>query len=84
MTTTLSSKGQVVLPRRVRLQLGLQSGTRFDVSTNGGKVVLVPRLSRGRARLVSDRTTGLPTLLPPKGTPPLTRAAVREALAEFP
>ena len=84
MTTTLSSKGQIVLPRRVRSQLGLQPGTRFDVTAHGRTVVLAPRLSSGSAKLVRDRRTGLPTLVPPKGTPALTRAAVRDALADFP
>ena len=40
MTTTLSSKGQVVLPRRLRTKLGLLPGTKFDVHTDkGGEVV---------------------------------------------
>jgi AbrB family looped-hinge helix DNA binding protein len=84
MTTTLSSKGQVVLPRQVRSKLGLQPGTEFDVSTSGENVLLVPRLRRGKARLVRDRKTRLPTLIPPPGTPPLTSEAVRAALADFP
>ena len=84
MTTILSSKGQVVLPRQVRAKLGLQPGTQFDVTTQGEHVLLVPRLTRGRAKLVRDRKTGLPTLVPPSGTPPLTSDAVRAALADFP
>lgn len=84
MTTTLSSKGQIVLPRRVRSKLGLQPGTQFDVSTSGEKVVLVPRGPRGKAKLVRNRKTGMPTLVPPRGTPPMTSEAVRAALADFP
>lgn len=84
MTTILSSKGQVVLPRAVRSKLGLQPGTQFDVSTSGEKVVLVPRIRLGMAKLVRDRKTGLPTLIPPRGTPAMTSEAVREALADFP
>jgi AbrB family looped-hinge helix DNA binding protein len=83
MTTRLSSKGQVVLPRRVRSKFGLQPGTQFDVSTRGEHIVLVPRIPRGRAKLVRDKT-GLPTLIPPPGTPPMTNKSVREALADFP
>lgn len=84
MTTTLSSKGQVVLPRRVRAQLGLRPGMKFDVNTKGESVVLVPRGPRGAAKLVRDRKSGLPTLIPPPGTPPMTSDAVRAALADFP
>jgi bifunctional DNA-binding transcriptional regulator/antitoxin component of YhaV-PrlF toxin-antitoxin module len=84
MTTTLSSKGRIALPRRVCSRLGLLPGMRFDVTMQGETVVLAPRLPSRKAKLVRDRKTGLPTLLPPTGTPPLTHAAVRDALADFP
>lgn len=84
MTTTLSSKGQIVLPRHVRSKLGLQPGTRFDVSMSGETVVLVPQRNPGKARVVRDQKTGLPTLTPPPGTPPLTSASIKEMLADFP
>jgi AbrB family looped-hinge helix DNA binding protein len=84
MTTTLSSKGQVVLPRQVRSKLGLQPGTQFDVSTSGESIVLLPRGPRGKAKLIRDRKSGLPTLIPPPGTPPMTSETVRAALADFP
>ena len=38
----------------------------------------------GRARIVQDELTGLPVIVPPKGTPPLTSEIVRGALADFP
>ncbi len=84
MTTTLSSKGQVVLPRRVRSRLGLQPGTQFEVRTSGDAIMLLPRGPRGKARLARDGKSGMPTLIPPPGTPPMTSAAVRAALADFP
>lgn len=84
MTTTLSSRGQVVLPRNLRAKLGLLPGTRFDVSTSGEKVVLVPQSKPGKVRLTRDRKTGLPTFHVPPGTPPLTSDWVRATLADFP
>lgn len=39
-TTRLSSKGQVVIPERIRRRLGLKSGTEFVVLGEGGTVVL--------------------------------------------
>ena len=85
MTTVLSSKGQVVLPRPVRSKLGLQPGTRFDVhADSNGNVVLAPRSVRKIVRVKRDRKTGLPTFIVPPGTPPMTSEWVREQLADFP
>lgn len=84
MTTVLSSKGQVVVPRSVRTKLGLQPGTQFDVRAEGENVVLAPRSTRKAARLKRDRKTGLPTFVVPPGTPELTTEFVRNALADFP
>lgn len=84
MTTILSSKGQVVVPRSVRSKLGLEPGTQFDVRTDGDNVVLAPRTRRKAARLKRDPKTGLPTFVVPAGTPDLTSQFVRNALADFP
>jgi len=40
--TRLSSKGQVVIPRQVREELGLVPGTRFYVRVDEGSIVLQP------------------------------------------
>ena len=39
-TTTLSSRGQVVIPEEIRTQLGLKPGARFVVLGDGDVVVL--------------------------------------------
>jgi AbrB family looped-hinge helix DNA binding protein len=51
--TTLSAKGQVVIPREVREHLGFQPGQRFTVVEKGNAVVLVPlaRFAEQRGRL---------------------------------
>jgi len=41
-TTTMSSKGQVVIPEAIRQQLGLQSGTQFIIVGDRDVVVLRP------------------------------------------
>jgi AbrB family looped-hinge helix DNA binding protein len=84
MTTILSSKGQVVLPLRVRSKLGLQPGTKFEVSTSGETVVLVPCGTRRIVRPKRDPKTGMPTFPVPPGTPKITSEWVREQLADFP
>lgn len=40
--TTVSVKGQVVIPKSVREALGLRPGTRLLVDTQGDKIVLTP------------------------------------------
>jgi AbrB family looped-hinge helix DNA binding protein len=41
--TTLTSKGQMTLPKDVREDLGLVPGDRIDVVKEGGKYVLNPK-----------------------------------------
>jgi AbrB family looped-hinge helix DNA binding protein len=60
-TATLSTKYQLVLPRRAREQLHLRPGMKFTVMSKGGVIFLVPERSmreyRGVAR--GARTRGL-------------------------
>lgn len=62
-TTTLSSKGQVVIPEEIRERLGLRAGARFVVVAEKGVVIFKvwsPRRSRGSRRcwLGPDRREG--------------------------
>ena len=41
--TTLTSKGQLTIPKEVREALNLTPGTRFYVSERNGQVVAVPK-----------------------------------------
>lgn len=45
-TTTLTSKGQLVIPKPVRDALHLKSGTRLNVRTDGARIVLEPVSSK--------------------------------------
>jgi AbrB family looped-hinge helix DNA binding protein len=59
MTTAVSEKGQVTIPKRVRDQLGLRAGTELTFAAVGGKLVGskaedtadIFKKWRGRARL---------------------------------
>ena len=42
LSTRLSSKGQLVIPRAVRDALRLEAGARFQVLVQNGKIVLEP------------------------------------------
>ena len=44
MTTTATSKGQIVIPAEVRRKLGIEKGTRLnvDVDEATGRIILTP------------------------------------------
>jgi AbrB family looped-hinge helix DNA binding protein len=60
-TATLSTKYQLVLPRRAREHLGLRPGMRFTVVSKGGVIFLVPQRAMREYRGVATgvRTRGL-------------------------
>jgi AbrB family looped-hinge helix DNA binding protein len=85
MTTTLSSKGQVVLPRLARSRLGLAPGTKFDCEIAGEGILLKPRMPKPPAPVhVKDKISGLRVAKGTKREAKVTGAMVRELLAEFP
>ncbi|MGA3007885.1 MAG: AbrB/MazE/SpoVT family DNA-binding domain-containing protein [Opitutaceae bacterium] len=85
MQTTLSSKGQVVLPQQARRKLGLRTGTRFACKVASGSIILTPETAQvGLPRLVRDAKTGLTITQAPAKAPQVTSADVHAALADFP
>lgn len=58
-STTLSSKGQVVLPQAIRRKRGWEPGTVFEVEETPGGVLLKPR----PRRQVKPASLGQPTRL---------------------
>lgn len=79
MTTTLSSKGQVVIPLSIRNKLGLPEGATISCEIVDGKIVLDPNPNRERARLAEE--DGQPVLVPPVGAPEITPELVKEILS---
>ena len=85
METTLSTKGQVVLPRDIRHKLALRPGTKFSSRIAHGSIVLTPRMPLlGRPRLIRDSITGLTVTQGPKNGAVVTNESVRAILADFP
>jgi len=85
MKTTLSSKGQVVLPFAVRRKLGLLPGAILEVALEANRIVLAPVCETPRPPTLGlNRKTGLPVLKARPRTPPLTSGQVRELLSDFP
>ncbi|HEV2420607.1 MAG TPA: AbrB/MazE/SpoVT family DNA-binding domain-containing protein [Candidatus Acidoferrales bacterium] len=85
MRTTVSTKGQVVVPSRIRSKLGLQPGDALEAKVEGQHIVLTPRKVRSRKpRIIRDPVTGLAVLTAGPKAPKLMSAEVREILAGFP
>ncbi len=79
-TTTLSSKGQLVIPLELRRMLGLHVGDRLQCEVDGEKIILTPETrARAGCRIGAD---GLPILTAPKGAPEMTPERVKEILSE--
>lgn len=70
--TTVSTKGQFVIPSEMRASLGIRPGTRICVTQEGSKIVLEPVT----AELV-DRTRGMLA-----GKPSLSEALLRQRRRE--
>ncbi len=64
METTLSSKGQIVLPAAVRRQLRLTRGERLAVELRDGGVLLRPMNAPRAYRMVNHPVSGLPAMVP--------------------
>lgn len=85
METSVSTKGQVVLPAPLRRRLGIRAGDRLDANIETGRIVLTPRKKRARqARIIADPATGLPVLSAGPEAPTLSSKDVEEILASFP
>jgi AbrB family looped-hinge helix DNA binding protein len=85
MQTTVSTKGQVVLPRPVRTKLGIQAGDALDIRVENDQVILTPRKKRApKARIIKDARTGKSVLYAGPEAPTLTSEQVAELLVDFP
>jgi AbrB family looped-hinge helix DNA binding protein len=85
MQTTVSTKGQVVLPGPLRRRLDIRAGDPLEADIEDGRIVLTPRKKRGRrVKVVKDPITGLPVLSAGVNAPTLTSKEVEEILSNFP
>lgn len=78
MTTTLSAKGQIVIPRAIRAQDDLHAGDDFVIERIGpGRIVLERISRRAQDATIVRRKNALPVIRTPKGAPRLTSEAVK-------
>ncbi len=73
---TVSSKGQMVIPARIRQELGIEAGTRIAVRVEGSRVILDPESQAAKLRLI-DELQGLAA-----GGPSMTDSLLAERRRE--
>jgi AbrB family looped-hinge helix DNA binding protein len=62
--STFSSKGQLVIPAKVREALGIEPGTRVAIRQDGARLILEPETRAAKLRLIDELqglTAGLPS-----------------------
>ena len=84
MTTKLSTKGQIVLPKQARTRLQLRPGTKLVCKVEGDSIILTPEQPPSeKPKLVRDPKTGLTVTKSPAHVH-VTSEDVHAALLDFP
>ncbi len=86
MTVTMSSKGQIVVPKEIRERAGIETGDKLEISLTSGCVQL-KKLEQPRPRRLKikiNKKTGFPYFDVPKNAPQITSDWVKEQLTDFP
>lgn len=81
MTTTLSSKGQIVIPLEIRRKLGLSAGAVISCDLEDGRIILDPSGAASPAAIVS--ADGYLALQAPEGAPEMAPGQVKEIISEL-
>ena len=86
MQTKVSTKGQIVLPGRLRRRLGIRAGDSLDVAVENDRIVLTApkKKTRYKAKIIKDPITGFSVIDVGPDAPVLTSKMVRELLVDFP
>ena len=84
--TTLSSRGQVVLPQKIRNALHINAGDKMKCVVEGDSIILTPETPRVREpKFVTDALTGLTVVKARKDSTPVSTEYIQEFIdADFP
>ncbi len=82
----MSTKGQIVVPKKIRDLAGIDPGDKIEISLEGQIIQLRKQRHQARRRLKIkvDKKTGLPHFAVPKDAVPITDDWVRQQLSDFP
>jgi AbrB family looped-hinge helix DNA binding protein len=84
--TTMSTKGQIVVPKEIRDCAGIDPGDQIEISLEG-QIVQLKKLGqpkRQRLKIQFDKKTGFPHFAVPKDAPLITDEWVKQQLSDFP
>jgi AbrB family looped-hinge helix DNA binding protein len=85
MITTVSTKGQVVIPSEMRRRLGIRPGDRLEARIDARHLVLLPYTKAPvKPHMTTSKKTGLPVASAPDDKSVITSKMVRDAMSEFP
>ena len=86
MMVTMSSKGQIVVPKEIRDRAGIEAGDRLEISLEYGAIQLrkMAEPTRHDLKIRLNRETGFPYFDVPRNAPPITDEWVKEQLSDFP
>jgi AbrB family looped-hinge helix DNA binding protein len=54
MFTTVSSKGQMVIPAAIREPMGIEPGTRVSLRLEGARLILEPQTLAAKLRIIDE------------------------------
>ena len=54
MFTTVSSKGQMVIPAAIRESMGIERGTRVSLRLEGARLILEPQTLAAKLRIIDE------------------------------
>jgi AbrB family looped-hinge helix DNA binding protein len=78
MRTTIDRAGRIVVPKRLRDQLGLSGGQEVELVAREGKLEVAPAPTTMRLEVRGDKTVAVAD----RDMPPLTVELVRETLEQ--
>jgi AbrB family looped-hinge helix DNA binding protein len=76
MRTAIDSAGRVVIPKELRLRLGLSGGQELEITEREGRLVIEPAVVKMSLRDAGDGLVAIPE----EELPPLTDDIVRATL----
>ena len=84
--TTMSTKGQIVVPKEIRDRAGIDPGDKIEISLDGQIVQLRKQgqPERRDLKIECDKETGFPHFVVPKDAPVITDEWVKHQLSDFP
>jgi bifunctional DNA-binding transcriptional regulator/antitoxin component of YhaV-PrlF toxin-antitoxin module len=84
MQTTLSSKGEILIPASLLKRYGLRAGGSVILEARESEIALLPATAPERKARLVEGPKGILLLEAPVEAPPMNTEAVKQMLEDFP